>query len=207
MLDNGNFFEPLEKSCFKIDYFPFLTSWINMLIYWFTGHLRGWQSMIIRNLICRFSIRPAFYLKALKEWEGTFSRKSLHSPTHPQAVVAEIDSLSLTLFAGCFLNYCKTIVEKHGVTVLLYLSSQIMLRSWKWSRLLAGFLVQGKVEKGNIRRYMMISCLSCLLLFCFVYHCSRRIHCWIDLSFFCHSSLHSCLLSLGQHASNRCHIY
>lgn len=34
---------------------------------------------------------------------------------HPQAVAAEIDSLSLTTFAGYFLKYCKTIVQKHGV--------------------------------------------------------------------------------------------
>ena len=38
---------------------------------------------------------------------------------HPRAVVAEIGSLSLTTFADFFLNYCKIVVERHGVTAFI----------------------------------------------------------------------------------------
>lgn len=66
---------------------------------------------------------------------------------HPRALVAEIDSLSLTTFAGYFLNYCKTIVEKHGVTAfIMSLSPNLPYKLKGRSCLLAVFLVQGKVE-------------------------------------------------------------
>lgn len=64
---------------------------------------------------------------------------------HPRAVVAEIDSLSLTTFAGYFLNYCKTIVEKHDVTVLLCLS-QIMLQIEDGLVFLLAFLYREKLK-------------------------------------------------------------